>query len=148
MLQKIKTSYFYAYIRSLRDVRVVGLSVFLVIVLLVTWSGVKVIQTNYELERQIARLEQENSVQALKNTNLRLKNEYLNTEEYEELAARRYFGKAAPGEKILNVSKEVALAHTVDTAEESGATPKDDTSKPWYRRNWDAWMDFFLHRQS
>jgi len=39
--------------------------VFTVIVLLISWSGVKSIQTNYGLQKQISKLQQENDVAKL-----------------------------------------------------------------------------------
>lgn len=59
MLEKIKTADKKALLSQLRDTRTLGLLVFVVLVLLVSWSGIKSIQTNYELQRTIARLEQE-----------------------------------------------------------------------------------------
>ncbi len=125
-----------------------GLVVFAVIVLLMSYSGVKIIHTNYQLQQQIAQRKQENDIQKLKNENLKLKNEYYNTPQYLELSARQNFGLAMPGEKELLVPKSVAQAHipadapTISTDQEA-ATTKD---QPFYQRNFQAWVDFFLHR--
>src|SRR5690242_16883915 len=112
MFEKIKNYPLRPLVRQLKDVRVVGFLVFGVLVLLVSWSGVKVIETNYELQKQVSRVQQENQVAELENNNLKLQNQYYNTDEYLELTARRQFGKGAPGEKLLIVPQEVALAHT------------------------------------
>jgi len=134
-----------AYILSLRDIRNVGLLVFIVIVLLISWSGVKSIQTNYGLEKQIARLSQQNQVASLKNTNLALQNQYLNTNQYLEITARENLGLAAPGETELLVPKAVALKHTVK--QPGGTTTSPEVPKqPFWQRNFQAWMDFLLHR--
>ena len=136
------------YLKQFRDVRVLGLHVFVVITLLVTWSGVGVIQTNYELQKRISRLEQENELQHLENQTLDLRNQYFETDQYLELTARRQFGLAAKGETLLLVPEEVALAHTVDlpdpTEEKVGRTP----DKPTYQRNFEAWMEFLFRRQA
>jgi len=148
MLEKIKNSHYFYYLQELRDVRVLGLVVFGALVLLVSWSGIQVIQTNYDLQKQISKLQQENQVQQLENTNLKLRNEYYNTDQYLELSARKQFGKAAPGETVLLVPKSVALAHAAalpQTTIKSMATVA--THKPTYQRNFEAWMDFFLHRE-
>ncbi len=131
----------------LTDTRVLGLLCFGMIALLVSWSGLKVIQTNYELQKQIASLEQVNDVRQLENQNQQLRNQYLETDQFLELAARRQFGLAAPGEKVLLIPERVALAHSFDlpgTAEEKGAIAAP--VKPAYQRNFQAWIDFFLHR--
>jgi cell division protein FtsB len=134
-----------AYLLSLRDVRNVGMLVFVVIVLLISWSGIKTIQTNYGLQKQIATLRQENDVQNLQNTNLQLQNQYYNTDQYLEITARENFGLGSAGETELLVPKDVALAHT---AKQSAAdeTKQDVPKQPFWQRNFEAWMDFFLHR--
>ena len=147
MLDKIKNN---QILKSFSDVRSLGMLAFGVIALLVTWSSVKVVQANYDLQKQISAMQQVNDVQVLANNNLKLKNQYLNTNEYLELAARRHFNKAAPGEKLLIIPKEVALAHSVDvpkpktiddhineTAKASGSSAQ---------HNFDAWLDFLFHR--
>ncbi|HSX29735.1 MAG TPA: septum formation initiator family protein [Candidatus Saccharimonadales bacterium] len=137
------------FLVSLKDLRVLGLFVFLVIVLLVSWSGVKAIETNYTLQKQIAQLQQENAVQKLANQNLALENDYYKTPQYLELSARKDFGLAAAGETVWVVPKHVALAHTVDVPKPVGVSAvKTDTNKrPAYQRNVTAWLDFLFHRQ-
>lgn len=130
---------------QLNDVRAVGLLVFLVVVLLISWSGAKVIQTNYNLQKQIAQLQQENQVRALENNNLKLQNDYFNTDQYLELSARQNFGLGKPGETEVIIPVGVALKHAPPVKEQKRATP---TSKqPFYQRNFEAWVNFFLHRQ-
>ena len=134
---------------QLQDMRVVGLLFFLVVVLLITWSGAKSIETNYGLQRQISKLEQETEVQKLANDNLRLGNAYFGTKTYLEIAARQNFGLAAPGEKVWVVPRKVALAHTINLPNEIENQSKIVKAKqPAYQRNFQAWMDFLLHRQN
>src|SRR2546423_15715569 len=59
-----------AQVSQLRDLRVVGVLFFLIVLLLISWSGVKAIDTNYGLQKQIARLQQQNAVQKLTDNNL------------------------------------------------------------------------------
>ena len=131
---------------KLTDIRFVGQIVFVVIVLLISWSGVKSIQTNYGLQKQITGLKQQNELQRLKNENLNLQNDYYNTDQYLEVAARQNFGLAAPGETVLIVPKSVALANTVDTTPNQDETAQ--AKQPVYQRNFQSWVDFFLHRQN
>ncbi len=152
ILQKIQKYQNHPVVSQLRDVRSLGLVVFAVIVLFVSWSGVKAIQTNYKLEQQVAQLRQENRLQELQNENQKLKNQYYNTPQYLELAARQNFGLAAPGEKELIVPKAVALAHVsgVIPVDEDPAVQASTASKkqPFYQRNAQAWINFFLHRSA
>jgi cell division protein FtsB len=146
MFEKIQKVLKQPQIKQFQDVRVMGLAVFAVLAVLVSWSGVKVVQTNYELQRQISRLQQENEVGQLDNNNLKLKNQYFNTNAYLELAARRQFGKAAKGEKLLLIPRSVALAHTVNIPKTSTPVIKNQAHQPFYQHNFESWMDFFLHR--
>jgi cell division protein FtsB len=150
MVEKIKTIAKHPAWQQLRDVRLLGFVVFGVLVLLASWSGVNVISTNYDLQKQIAQLDQQNQVSQLQNTNLQLQNEYLNTDTYLELTARKQFGKAAPGETLLLVPKSVALAHAAELPEAKTATTPGSTasSDQPQRSNYQAWLDFILHRGS
>ncbi|CAN5674361.1 hypothetical protein BH23PAT1_BH23PAT1_1740 [soil metagenome] len=145
-MEKIKKYLQHTLLPQLRDVRVVGLIVFGIIALLVTWSTLGAIQTNYELQQQVARLKEENKVQKLENTNLALRNEYYNTEQYLELTARRQFGLGAPGEKVLLVPENVALSKTVDIdlGDEAEDKPGKRPEKPGYQRNFEAWINFLF----
>lgn len=149
MFEKIQKLIKHPYAQQLKDVRVLGLLVFCVIALLVSWSGLAAIQANFVLQKQIARLEEENKVKELENNNLKFKNDYFNTDQYLELQARKQFGKAAPGETLVLIPESVALSKTADTekdapAQQGVAMPK----KPAYQENFEAWMDFFFHRST
>jgi len=135
------------YLQRLSDLRFAGQVLFVVIVLLVSWSGVKSIQTNYGLQKQISAINQQNALQKLQNDNLALQNQYLNSNQYLELSARQSFGLAAPGEKEVVVPPSVALAYTVNLP---GPAKTDNTQakQPTYQRNFESWVDFFLHRQN
>jgi cell division protein FtsB len=146
MINKIKT---YQHklpevMHALQDLRTLGLLAFLVIALIITWSGAKIIETNYTLQRDIAALQQQNAVNKLENRNLELENQYYDTDEYLELEARKNFGLAAPGEKVIVVSKEAALRNT--TPEPAAIAPKKEEKRSKQQQNFDAWMDFLLHR--
>jgi cell division protein FtsB len=134
-------------VAQLRDLRVVGLLLFLMVVLLVSWSGVKAIETNYALQKEIAALRQQNEVKKLANENLKLENKYFETPQYLEIAARHDFGLAAAGETVLIVPRTVALSHTVDLSTPTTPDPEPEDHQPIHQRNFQAWLDFLLHRQ-
>lgn len=136
-----------SFIRRLNDLRFVGQLVFVVIVLLISWSGVKTIQTNYGLQKQISAINQQNDLQKLQNENLALQNQYLNSNQYLELSARQSFGLAAAGETEVIVPEQVALSYTVDLPSTS-KTSAAKTKQPAYQRNFQSWVDFFSHRQN
>lgn len=136
------------FVRQLRDVRFAGQVLFVIIVLLISWSGVKAIDTNYGLQKQISALQQQNHVQQLENNNLQLQNEYYNTNQYLELSARQNFGLANPGETELIVPQDVADAYAVQLPTTKSTTDKPSDKLPTYQRNFEDWVNFFLHRQS
>ena len=137
------------FLQRLSDARFVGQLLFVLAVLLLSWSGIKTIQTNYGLQKQIASLEKQNDLQALSNDNLKLQNQYYNSNQYLELAARQNFGLGKPGEKELIVPKRVALAYTVELPEPTMQAKVASTERqPAYKRNLESWLGFFLNRQS
>ena len=132
------------FVRNLSDVRFAGQVLFAVIVLLISWSGVKSIQANYNLQKQISALQQQNEVQKLANDNLKLQNQYFNSKQYLELSARQNFNLAAPNEKEILVPKTVALANTVNLPQTEAVATSPDR-RPLYQQHYQAWLDFFLH---
>ncbi len=135
------------YLQRLSDIRYAGQLLFVVIVLMISWSGIKSIQTNYGLQKQISKLNQQNSLKKLENNNLTLQNDYYKSNQYLELSARRNFGLAAPGEKEIIVPQSVALTYATPLPET--AKPQTITVKqPAYQRNIQSWVNFFLHRQN
>jgi cell division protein FtsB len=135
--------------KQLTDLRNVGLYIFAIIVLAITWSGVKTVQSNYELQKKISTLQQQNDVLKLQNGNIALQNQYLGTDQYLDLAARQALGLAALGEKVLIVPNTVAMKY-VDTSlspqsSTSGTSTTDKRSK--YVKNLEDWRDFLLGRK-
>lgn len=132
-------------LHALTDVKVLGQVAIAVIVLLVSWSGVKAIQTNYELQKDIAKLKQEVAIAELENKNLELQNQYLETEHFLELSVRQHFGKAANGEKIYLVPKDIAIKHAPKIEAQKAKKDKEDP-KPTYQKNLEAWSNFFFRK--
>jgi len=128
--------------KGLYDVRILGLLLIGVVTIMVFWSGAKIVQQNYELSIKVEEIRQENEVLELENRNKALRNEYLATEEYAELTARRVFGKAAPGERVYIVPEDVTLQSlkTTDVEVKDIAT----VEKPQYQENFEAWMNIYF----
>lgn len=135
-----------AYIKELHDIRVLGVHIFVIVALLVTWSGVGVIQSNYQLQKKISELRQELELQKLENDTLRLRTQYYNTDQYLELTARRQFGLGAPGETLILVPESVALAHSLDLPDDQKTAENHKPEKPTYQQNFEAWMRFLFRR--
>ncbi|MEO8862897.1 MAG: septum formation initiator family protein [Candidatus Saccharimonadales bacterium] len=144
MLDKIKNFLEHPRFRDLKDTRMLGFGVFLILVLLASWSGVNVIQTNYGLQKQIAQMQQQNKLSELSNTNLKLQNEFYKTDTYLELQARKQFGKGAAGETLLLIPRDVALSHAPSLPYKKVATADKAHRKPFYQKNFEAWMSFIF----
>ncbi len=147
MLEKIKQYFQDKPIDQWRDTRLWGFVIFAVVVVLASWSGVRVIETNYELQKKIAGLNQQNRIMQLQNENQKLQNEYYQTDTYLELSVRKQFGKAAKGEQLLLVPRDVALTYAPplpSTPELERVQPPEEPTGPTYFKNLRAWRDFIF----
>lgn len=133
--------------QSLRDGRLIGLGLLVIIVALISWSSIKVIETNWRLQQQIAETGQNNQLQKLTNENLKLQNQYFESDQYLDVAARSTFGLAAEGETVLIVPEATAMSYTTSMPEDEPGKESDHAKQPAYQRNFQAWVDFFLHRE-
>lgn len=107
----------------------------------VTWSSVRIIQKNYELEKAITSLEQEVAILDQQNQNQKLINQYYKTDTYLDLAARKYFSKGAPGEKLIVVPAEVANTYIIKVPENQ-KTAASVKKVPKILQNLNAWGNF------
>lgn len=148
MQYKIQKIIKFAKKYQLQDPRTWGMMAFAFIAATVTWNGAKSIQQNFALQKRAATIQEQNNVQKLQNETQKLRNEYYKTDEYKELAARRLFGKAAPGETVYIVPKEVALKNASTQKEVSKNVAANDNPVilPLYQQNMQDWIDFFFHR--
>lgn len=128
--------------KGLYDVRLVVLALVGLIAMSVFWNGAKIIQQNFELSRKVVQIQQKNEVLELENRNKELQNQYLATDEFAELTARRVFGKASPGERVYIVPEDVAIASLTVPPEE--ITPEQPAERPQYRKNLDAWLNIYF----
>lgn len=148
MFDKIRNSINNKAVQQLLDPRNIALYIFSVIVLAIAWSGAKTVQNNYQLQKQIAELKQQNQLLALGNGNTFLQNEFYQSNTFLELSARQNLGLALPGEQELVIPKSTAMKYVNPSLEVTKSTiqpvPKDTRSK--YVKNLEAWRDFLLGR--
>ncbi|MCU0667072.1 MAG: septum formation initiator family protein [Patescibacteria group bacterium] len=119
----------------------IGLIAIVLVAVSVTYSTAKIIHKNYTLEQEISILKQENFLQEQTNTNQKLKNEYFTTDAYLDLAARRYFNRASPGERLVLVPESVANTFITPLPKTLDSTTKPQP--PTIIQNWRKWIDFF-----
>jgi cell division protein FtsB len=149
MFDRIKDALTGKRAKQLTDARNIGLYIFGIVILAITWSGAKTVQSNYDLQKKISELNQENTVLSLLNSNTYLQNQYYQTDQYLELSARQNLGLAAPGEKVLLVPKTAALKYVDPSLDQTQNAPKlaaADT-RPRYIKNLESWRDFLLGRK-
>ncbi|MBX4190761.1 septum formation initiator family protein [Candidatus Saccharibacteria bacterium] len=148
MFEQIKNVTNNKRVKQLLDPRNIALYIFGVIVLAIAWSGANTVQSNYELQKEIATLKQQNQVIALQNGNTYLQNQFYKTNEYLELSARQNLGLALPGEQVLVVPKSTSMKY-IDPKLRKQSNPARTTVKdtrPKYKKNLEAWRDFLLGR--
>jgi cell division protein FtsL len=145
VLKKINKNKF---VNSFLDSKSLLLYAVVIIALSVTWSSLKIIQKNFELQKQITEIQQKVDIQNQINKNQQLKNQYYKSDAYLDIAARKYFGKASPGENVIVIPKDVASSY-VQPAKASENTDKKTTksNQPQIIHNWQSWINFFLHRE-
>ncbi|MEI7632586.1 MAG: septum formation initiator family protein [bacterium] len=133
---------------QLKDPRTWGMIIFAIMSAVVTWNGALSIQQNFELQKKVSTLEEQNKVQKLQNETQKLRNEYYKTNEYKELSARRLFGKAAPGEQVYVIPKDVALKYVSAQTSKPVEVLKQQNPVQLsiYQQNVQDWVDFFFHR--
>lgn len=133
---------------QLNDPRTWAMMLFGVLAAMVTWNGAASIQQNFALQKKVVTLQEQNKVQKLQNETQKLRNEYYKTDEYKELSSRRLFGKAAPGERVYIVPKEVALSKVTAPQQQQAVeqVQKNPVVLPKYQQNMQDWLDFFFHR--
>jgi cell division protein FtsB len=129
--------------RGWYDSRYLVLAIVSFIAISVFWNGAKIVQQNYELSQKVAEIEQENNILELENRNKELQNEYLATDEFGEITARRVFGKASPGEKVYIVPKQVAL-NALSSPVEVAEVEVSDSDKPQYQKNIESWLNIYF----
>jgi cell division protein FtsB len=135
--------------QQLFDIRNIALYIFCIVAVAITWSSVKAVQANYQLQKKISGLEQQNNVLKLQNENTNLQNKYFQTSEYLDLSARENLGLAAPGEKVLIVPKSTAMKYvdqSLLTKQPSSNVVSAD-QRPRYIKNLESWRDFLLGRK-
>ena len=104
------------------------------------WGSLQVMQRNYSLQREVDYKKRELQLAELQKDNLRLQNQYYQTDEYKELALRDSLGLVMPGEKVLILpdNSDAAKAADKETSTTATATTTQETS------NIEQWLNFLF----
>ena len=128
------------YLREILSSRGLVFLLFIFIASSLIWNTIQVIQRNFELQKDVDKLEEEISLLELENTNLKLGIDYYNTDSFLELEARKKFNRVASGEKVLLLEKN----NDEIKAQEKAKLEKQEEERAQYQQNLDAWLDFFF----
>ncbi len=135
MLEKLRT-YF--------ETKNITFFLFILIAFSLSWSTIKVIQKNYDLQQQVQTLEEEVALLDLENINLKLNIEYFKTDAFLELEARAKFNKADTNESVVLLPKDI---NPEITFEEDLSAPTPLPEQTGVTSNFNAWLDFLSGRE-
>ncbi|MCL5113360.1 MAG: septum formation initiator family protein [Patescibacteria group bacterium] len=130
-------------IRKFSDVRFSSQVIFLILVILVFWSGVRSIQQNYQLQKQINQINQQNLILKLQNSNIALLNNYYKSSQYQEIIARENLGLGYSGETEILVPDTIALKYDPNPVS-ANSKKKIATNNS----NFAEWMNFFFGKHN
>jgi hypothetical protein len=106
-----------------------------------TWGTISSMQTNLSAQRAYEEQQRQLELTKLEVATLQYQQNYYNSDEYKDLAARMYLGLASPGEKVLVLPKNSAEAEREVVVDTTKSTTADD-SKATSRSNFEQWIDF------
>ena len=111
----------------------------LIFSLMWTWGSVSSMSHNWSLAEELASKQREKALLELEVETLELENDYYLSDEYQELAARKYQGKMLAGETMVYLPDNSELAknkHKTVATEENLATET--------RSNFEQWLSFLF----
>lgn len=116
----------------------VVLIIALVFCLVWTWGSISSMTRNWDLAQTLMSRQREKALLELEVETLELENEYYLSDEYQELAARKYQGKLLPGETMVYLPESSNLAQPSDSEEETTPIATDMMS------NFEQWLAFLF----
>ena len=131
-------------INRFEDIRFTGQVIFGIIVILIFWSGARAVESNYQLQKQITAINEQNNIIRLQNNDIKLQNEYYRSNQYIELQARQNLGLAYPGETELIVPSNIALKYVVKVNNTYSTNSSSNSQS--ITKNFSDWLNFFFHK--
>lgn len=99
-----------------------------------TWGSIEMMQRTYTLQRSLDLKQREQRVAELEVTTLEYEQNYYQSSEYKELAARQHLGLADPGEKVLILPPNTPIEITEKVYMQEEKAPS----------NFKQWMNFLM----
>ena len=105
------------------------------------WGTISMIQTNFAAQKAVDEQARQLQLTQLQVDTLKYQQNYYNSDESKDLAAREDLGLASPGEKVLILPPNSAAVKQEDTEPVATAIIDSNTSTPT-ESNFDQWMNF------
>jgi hypothetical protein len=88
------------------------------------WGSLGMMQRNFTLQKELDDKSRQLIVAQLGTDNAKLEQRYYQTDEYKELAVRQQLGLVTPGESVLILPPNTAVAKAADETTSTNATVK------------------------
>lgn len=106
-----------------------------------TYGSITSMTRNWTLAQELMSRQHERALLELEVETLELENEYYLSEEYQEIAARKYHNKKLPGETVIYLPANSAEAKQKDADSNSIVV---DAPAPETMSNFEQWMAFLF----
>lgn len=112
----------------------------LALCLIWTWGTISSMSRNWSLAQELSDKQREKALLELEVETLELENEYYLSEEYQDIAARKYQNKMSPGETMIYLPNNSETAKNKHAEEDNTVDQlyADDTS------NFNQWIKFLF----
>lgn len=107
------------------------LAVLLAVVISWIWGSISSMERNYSLQKELEIKKRQLQIAKIEQRTLELEQNYLKSDEYQELAARQNLGLVAEGESVIILND-----YPAETVAEKKPTKKDS--------NFSEWMNFIF----
>lgn len=104
------------------------------------WGAVSSMSRNWTLAQELASRRREKTLLELEVETLEMENEYYLSEEYQELAARKYQNKKLPGETMIYLPANSEAAKNKYHQSDTGENNSPDSTMS----NFEQWLVFLL----
>ncbi len=106
------------------------------------WGSLNVMQRNYNLQKEVDYKKRQLQLTELQKDNLDLQKRYYETNEYKELAARESLGLVMPGESVLILPDNSAVAKQADAKPDQNTAANAPAQQK--TSNLEQWLNFLF----
>ena len=106
------------------------------------WGSISIMQTNFDAQKVVDDQKRQLELTQLQVDTLQYQQNYYNSDEYKDLAAREDLGLASPGEKELILPPNSAKAKQEDNVDAQQQLTQPTVGSA--QNNFDQWMGFLL----